>query len=100
MVLSVNIEDTKTTEESTAPSGGASMDDQKQTNNIDLFSQDNQDYDNHHGQQLMTHKHDGGQGYCNQNNPQFIGHKHNGGIELGLLENVTQQAKSTMCFTF
>ena len=35
------------------------------SNGIDLLSQNNQDYDNQHHQQLMTYKHDGGQGYCN-----------------------------------
>ena len=34
-------------------------------NGIDLLSQENQDYDNQHDQQLMTRKHEGGQGYCN-----------------------------------
>ena len=30
------------------------------TNDINLLSQENQDYDNRHDQQLMTRKHDGG----------------------------------------
>ena len=30
------------------------------TNDINLLSQENQDYDNWHDQQLMTCKHDGG----------------------------------------
>ena len=51
------------------------------TNGIDLSSQENQDYDNQHDQQLMTRKHDGGQGHHNQSNPQSIAYKHNGGVE-------------------
>ena len=51
------------------------------TNDINLLSQENQDYDNWHDQQLMTHKNDGGWGHHNQSNSQFIAHKHNGGGE-------------------
>ena len=36
----------------------------------DLLNQGNQDYDNQHGQQLMTRKHDNGQGHQNPGNPQ------------------------------
>ena len=50
-------------------------------NGINLSSQENQDYNNQHDQQLMTRKHDGGQGYYNQSNPQLIAHRHNGGVE-------------------
>ena len=39
-------------------------------NDINLFCQENQDYDNQHDQQLMICKNDGGQGYCNQSNLQ------------------------------
>lgn len=37
----------------------------------DIVSQENQDYNNQHDQQLMTHKHNTGQGHCNPSNPQF-----------------------------
>ena len=36
----------------------------------DLLSQENQDYDNEHDQQLMTCKHDTGQGHHNPSDPQ------------------------------
>ena len=35
------------------------------TNDINLLSQENEDYDNQHDQQLMICKHDGGQGHHN-----------------------------------
>ena len=35
----------------------------------DLLSQESQDYDNQHDQQLMTHKNDTGQGHHNPSNP-------------------------------
>ena len=38
------------------------------TNDINLLSQENQDYDNQYDQQLMTCKHDSGQGHHNQSN--------------------------------
>ena len=50
-------------------------------NGINLLSQENKDYYNRHDQQLITCKHDGGQGYCNQSDQQFIARKHNGGLE-------------------
>ena len=50
-------------------------------NGINLLSQENQDYDNQHDQQLMIRKHDGGQGHHNLINPQSIAHKQNGGVE-------------------
>ena len=40
----------------------------KHANGNDFISQENQDYDNQHDQQLMICKHDGGQRYCNQSN--------------------------------
>ena len=46
-----------------------------------LLSLENHDYDIRHDQQIMTCKHDGGQGYCNQSDSQFIAHKHNDGVE-------------------
>ena len=39
------------------------------TNGIKLSSQENQDYGNWHDEQLITRKHDGGQGYHNRNKP-------------------------------
>ena len=51
------------------------------TNDINLLSQENQDYTNQHDQQLMTRKHDGCGGHQNQSYQQFIAHKHNGGVE-------------------
>ena len=51
------------------------------TNDINLLSQENQDYDNQYDQQLLTRIHDGGWGHHNWSNPQFIPHKHNGGVE-------------------
>ena len=51
------------------------------TNGINLLSQESQDYGNQHDQQLMTRKHDGGQGHYNKSDQQFIAHKHNGGVE-------------------
>ena len=51
------------------------------TNDINLTSQENQDYNNQYDQQLMTYKHNGGQGHHNQSNPQSIADKHNGGVE-------------------
>ena len=51
------------------------------TNDTYLFSQENQDYDNLHDQQLMTRKHDGGQGRHNQNDTESIVHKHNSAIQ-------------------
>ena len=50
-------------------------------NGINLSSQENQDYNNQHDQQLMTCKHDGCRGYYDQSNPQFIAHRHNGVVE-------------------
>ena len=51
------------------------------TNDSNLLSQENQDYDIQHDQQLMTHKHDGGQRHHNQNDPQSIARKNNSGVE-------------------
>ena len=56
------------------------------TDDINLLSQENQDYDNEHDQQLMTCKHDGGQRYHNQSDSQSISHKHNSDIEQGNTE--------------
>ena len=39
-------------------------------NDIHLLSQENQDYNNQHDQQLMTQKHDAGQGNHKQSDPQ------------------------------
>ena len=39
------------------------------TNDINLVSQKNQDYNNQHDQQLLTHKHDVGQEHHNQSDP-------------------------------
>ena len=50
------------------------------TNDIKLLSQENQDYNNQHDQQLMTYKHDGGQGHHNQSDPQFDAHRYNSGV--------------------
>ena len=50
-------------------------------NGIDLLSQENQDYYNHHDQQLITCKYDGDQGYYNQSDQQFITRKYNGDLE-------------------
>ena len=50
-------------------------------NGIDPLSQENQDYNNRHDQQLLTRKYDGCQGYCNQSDPQFTTYKHNSGVE-------------------
>ena len=52
------------------------------TNDSNLLSQENQDCNNQHDQQLVTHKHTGGRGHHNQSNPQSIAHKQNGGVEL------------------
>ena len=51
------------------------------TNGINLSSQENQDYNNRHDQQLITCKHDDNWGYYNQSDQQFIDCKHNGGRE-------------------
>ena len=51
------------------------------TNDINILFQENEDYHNQHDQQLITHKHDGGQGHHNQSNLQFIAHKHNSGVK-------------------
>ena len=51
------------------------------TNDIYLLSQENQDYNNQHDQQLTTHKHGGGQGRHNQKDTPSIVHKHNGGVQ-------------------
>ena len=50
-------------------------------NDINPLSQENQDYNNQHNQQLMKSKYDGSQGYCNLSDPQFNAHKHIGGVE-------------------
>ena len=39
------------------------------TTDINLSSQENQDYDNQYDQQTMTPKHDASQGHHNQSNP-------------------------------
>ena len=55
---------------------------------IDLLSQQNQDYYNQHDQRFITHKHNGGQGYYNQNDQQFIARKQDSGLERVTIELV------------
>ena len=64
-------------------------------------SQEIQDYDNQHDQQLMTHKHDASQGHHNQSNPQFIAHKYNSGVErvnTELEPNNVLEEKEEWCY--
>ena len=65
-------------------------------NGIDLSSQENKDYYNQHDQQLITCKHDGGQGYYNQSDQQFIACEYNGGLEqvnTKLVPNIVLEEK-------
>ena len=55
---------------------------------IDLSSQENQDYYNRHDQQIITRKHDSGQRYYNQSDQQFIVCKQDGGLERVTIELV------------
>ena len=55
---------------------------------IDLLSQENQDYYNQHDQQIITSKHDGGRGYYNRSDQKCIAHKHDGGLERVTIELV------------
>ena len=48
---------------------------------IDLLSQENQDYYNRHDQQHITRKHVAGRQYYNRNDQQFIAHKQDGCLE-------------------
>ena len=58
------------------------------TKDINLSSQENQDYFNQYDQQFIACKHDGGQIYYNQIDQQFIAHKHNDGLKRVTIELV------------
>ena len=45
------------------------------TEDINILSQQNQDYYNSHDQQFVAHKHDSGQKSYNQSDQQFIARK-------------------------
>ena len=55
---------------------------------IDLLSQENQDYYNRHDQQHITRKHVGGREYYNRNDQQFIALKQDGSLEQVTIELV------------
>ena len=58
------------------------------TKDINLLSQENQDYYNQHDQQFIARKHDGGQEYYNRRDQQFIARKYEGGVEQVSIELV------------
>ena len=71
------------------------------TNDINISSQENEDYHNQHDQQLVTSKHDCSQGHHNQSDSQFIYCKHNGSVNGSTMNwnSTTSQKKRKNIFT-